>query len=125
MPPKKTQPDPVFSSRVSQLELQARHIVDRAEFKSAVEDEDRIRILYLLLFQRSPTPEEVRLGESFIAQWVPIEGEGGSQLQPTDQARKRPRDGAGAAPRRAPKPLSSWAEYAHALLMTSEMSFVR
>lgn len=28
VPPKKTQPDPVFSSRVSQLELQARHIVE-------------------------------------------------------------------------------------------------
>lgn len=28
MPPKKVQPDPVFSSRVSQLELQARHIVE-------------------------------------------------------------------------------------------------
>lgn len=28
MPPKKVQPDPVFSSRVSQLELQARHVVE-------------------------------------------------------------------------------------------------
>jgi hypothetical protein len=102
---------------------QARNIVDRPDFKSASGEETRIRLLYALLFQRSPTEGEVQLGKAFIAQWVPRSVEGGEPV--AGQVRRRPRDPAAPAPKSPPKPLSSWAEYTHALLMTTEMSYVR
>ena len=104
---------------------QARNIVERPDFRATAGEEERIRFLYQLLFQRLPLADELQLGKSFLAQWVPSELGDGAQPQAAGQVRKRQRDGAGPGGKASPKPLGSWAEYAHALLMTSEMSFVR
>ncbi len=44
---------------------QARNLIDRPEFKAAPSDEQRLRLLYQLAFQREPTPEEMNLAREF------------------------------------------------------------
>ena len=46
---------------------QARNLVERADFKSLTNDEAKVGLLYELVYQREPTPVEVQLGLSFIA----------------------------------------------------------
>jgi len=41
---------------------QVRNVVNRDAFQNASSDEDRIRFLYELFFQRPPVDEEVRAG---------------------------------------------------------------
>ncbi|MBI1841788.1 MAG: hypothetical protein HYR88_13195, partial [Verrucomicrobia bacterium] len=62
---------------------------------------------------------------SFLAQWMPANDTTASQSAPVaGQCKKRPGNRRPAA---APqhKPLPKWAEYTHALMMTTEMAFVR
>ena len=101
---------------------QARNLVDRPEFKALSGDEAKIQHLYRVLFQRPAKPQEIDLGKSFLAHWIPGDLEAANPV--SGQVRKRFREGAN-TPKVAPKPLSQWAEYAHALLMTTEMSFVK
>src|SRR5258707_2144706 len=46
---------------------QAKKLVTLAEFNSCQEDAARIKFLYEKIYQRPPGPEEIRLGEEFIA----------------------------------------------------------
>jgi hypothetical protein len=45
---------------------QARNMLDRAEVKSATSDEQKIRRLYEIAFEREPDADEIRLGKKFI-----------------------------------------------------------
>src|SRR5215472_1657062 len=45
----------------------ARALTQRPEFKSAASADAKIRAAYEVLFQRQPAPEEVQLGEKFLA----------------------------------------------------------
>lgn len=45
---------------------QARNVVERPEFKKATTDLERIRVLYEIIYQRWPRPEEVKIAEAFL-----------------------------------------------------------
>src|SRR4030095_10176655 len=108
-----------------------------AGFNSCQDDEARIGFLYQRVYQRAPTPEEVKLGMEFIAQ-MPAQESGASEdsvQQVSNDARKfrqkqfakqqqyrRGGKGGGEFQKRAP--LKSWEEYTHALLQANEFSFV-
>ena len=110
---------------------QVRNVVNRPEFKDRNNDEDRIRYLYTLFFQRLPLQEEIRDGIEFVSAYqrslTPVSSE--SDLRPAANAvgpanPRRRRPAPSAPSRSARKPLSGWQEYAHALLLTNEASFV-
>jgi len=107
---------------------QVRKVVNRDEFKSQRKPADRVRYLYELFFQRPPTDEEVQAGVEFIsaptrdADSRASSSESSSDSgQANDQWRDKP-DPAGTRGTR--RPLGRWQEYAHALLLTNEASFV-
>lgn len=103
----------------------AREITEQAGFSAQSTDEDRIRFLYRLLFQRAPTREELALGKGFIEQWTPEEAVVATPAPAAGPVKRRLRDRLSAPKVQPPKSLPKWAEYTHALLMTTEMSFVR
>ncbi len=45
---------------------QARNVIDRPEFKRATNDNDKIKALYELIYQRWPKPEETKLALTFV-----------------------------------------------------------
>jgi hypothetical protein len=92
--------------------------------------------LYELFFQRTPNEAEMKMGRDFVAKYTPV----APPADPTPAGRAAGRAGrAGQAGQgtaaqqgrgRGPAtpvrvPLSAWQEYAHALLLTNEMIFVR
>jgi hypothetical protein len=107
---------------------QLRVIVTRDAFQNAASDEDRIRMLYELYFQRVPTADEVRAGIDFLSSsasvgTLPPAAAGAGAGRGRGGQGRVGRGGRGAAP--APvRPLTNWQEYAHALLMTNELAFV-
>jgi hypothetical protein len=114
---------------------QAKRLVALAEFDNCQDDAARIRFLYERIYQRSPTDEEIALGRDFIAN-TPSPDELAKEadaMQPvsTDARPFRPKQFAkkqgrkqGGPGFRKRAPLSSWQEYAHALLQANETSFV-
>ena len=108
---------------------QVRKIVNHNEFKTQRKPANRVRYLYELFFQRPPTDEEVRAGVEFVS--APSRDGTDSRAsssesasdsgQANDQGRDKP-DAAGTRGTRGP--LGRWQEYAHALLLTNEASFV-
>jgi hypothetical protein len=107
---------------------QVRAIVTRDAFQNAASDEDRIRMLYELYFQRVPTADEVRAGGDFLSSSASVgtlppaaAGAGVGRGRGAQGRGGRGGRGAAAAPVR---PLTNWQEYAHALLMTNELAFV-
>ena len=109
---------------------QVRSVVDRADFKAQETDEARIRYLYELFFQRVPTEEEVRYGVEFVGTFRTQEGTVlRSSVIPASENVAGQAVGRGRRPPAPPqrnvrKPLTGWQEYAHALLLTNEASFV-
>jgi len=110
---------------------QVRNVVERKEFKEQNTDEARIRYLYELFFQRLPLQEEIRQGTEFVAAHHSPEKTEAPAIRPgadaIGQVNKRPRprqSGPPASSSPSRKPLSGWQEYAHALLLTNEASFV-
>ena len=75
---------------------QAKHLVDRSDFKAAHTEEQRLHLLYQLAFQRDPTTEEIKLAHQF------------TELQ-----------AAAAAPSPA-ESLNAWQKYAQVLLLANE-----
>ena len=106
---------------------QAKNIVARDDFKGLPDDAARVRFLYELLLQRPPTVEELKLGREFVAgskQQAAASDITNPNANVAGQV-KRKRQGRDSVSAAAPaKPLSGWAEYAHALLLTDEASFV-
>lgn len=103
---------------------QANNIVSRNEFGELKNDEARIRFLYELLFQRKATTSEIALGEQFVGKNVTALFR---EVDPWDVGANARRGRSGRAP--VPqvvdtKLVNRWAEYAQALLMTDEFSFV-
>ena len=102
--------------------------MERSDFKGVEDEEKRIAFLYRLIYQRSPTAQEIQLGLAFFED-APAPGKTTAAPAPTVQA--APVRVAAAkgrlplpAPRTAPRPLSAWAEYAHALILANEFTFV-
>lgn len=114
---------------------QARNLVERPDVKAAATDEARIHRLYEIIYQRLPRPEEVKLGLQFLDEAVvPADPAPSAAARPFRPGQRRIRDQTNnrneplVAVRRAGlrdrRPLGPWAEYAHALLLANEASFV-
>jgi mono/diheme cytochrome c family protein/uncharacterized protein YdcH (DUF465 family) len=113
---------------------QARNVVSRPDFLNLKDDEQRIKLLYDLIYQREPTPIEIKLGMRFLKESPPAE------IPETPTAReervrearnkKGGKKGNGQAmtlatiPASAIRPVGSWAKYAHALLQANEAMFI-
>jgi mono/diheme cytochrome c family protein len=111
---------------------QVRNVVNREDFKSKDSDADRIRYLYELFFQRPPTAEEIEDGKEFITTFHTAQRTDTTEITPSTsvvfgQANpNRGRRGQNPGKPQAPvhRPLTGWQEYAHALLLSNEASFV-
>jgi hypothetical protein len=111
---------------------QAKKLVERPDFQALSDERSRINLLYELIYQRTPRPEEVKLGLQFIAQEPSQE-----RVMPVSNTKRPPRNNVreqlaaraqqrrgGESPFRARDPLTAWEEYAHALFQANETSFV-
>ncbi|MBM3875698.1 MAG: DUF1553 domain-containing protein [Verrucomicrobia bacterium] len=109
---------------------QARAMVERTAFKSLTDPEARVRWLYELIFQRPPNDVEIKLALNFFEDAPAGSAVSAPAAPPVQVAQALPQGKKGAArppqgrPAAAVKPLSVWAEYAHALLLANEASFV-
>ena len=112
----------------------AKKLTSRSDFSALSTDEERIKFLYLSLYQRLPSAEEVHLGLDFVSQQPSQERV--VSAAPAQFANAR-RPGAGAMAANRPNarrpglqaqgsraPLTAWQEYAHALVQANEFSFV-
>jgi len=114
---------------------QARNVVARRDVVACKTDEEKIRRLYNIIYQRPPRAEEIQLGREFLAAaetpaaapataaLEPIRP-GKGKLQEQRKARREAMVAARKAGVREVKPLDAWAEYAHALLLANEAGFV-
>jgi hypothetical protein len=111
---------------------QARNLVERPEVKNASTDEARIKALYEVVYQRPPAAEEIILGIEFLEESGSTLALPNSTVGPGQGFRKaalnekRPRRPNARMPNGPAnrRPLTAWAEYAHALLLANEASFV-
>ncbi len=121
---------------------QAKKLVAEDKFLACTNSEDKIEFLYGRIYQRQPKPEEIQLGLDFIAQTPLPES---SSAKPTatavasrpktpqerrqelQQERRAERLGINRpnnVQQKKRAPLTTWQEYAHALLQANEFSFV-
>jgi len=103
----------------------ARRLVARPEFVELTDDDARLQYLYERIYQRLPAPEEVQLGVEFVNQTPLREDLSLAETNNIVVAKAKP----GKPNRPAPinkkhAPLTSWEEYAQALLQANETSFV-
>jgi hypothetical protein len=104
---------------------QARNLVARPDFTSLTNDEDRVKLLYELCYQREANPVEIQLGVDFVLNspenenvprmFVP------KQVNPIRAQRLA--DSFASIPTDR-QPLKPWEKYAHALLQANEAIFV-
>ncbi len=106
---------------------QAKNLVARPDFHSTSDDTARIELLYELIYQRPPKPEEIELAEEFLDEGPSSER---VTFTPVDvlkekRARRLAAGRQGKAAQFTPRPpLSRWEEYAHALLQANEASYI-
>jgi hypothetical protein len=124
---------------------QAKKLVALDEFEERSNDTARVEFLYERIYQRLPRPEEIQLGLDFVGQSPLTEktiektlvaSNTGGPAQPANrqerrqemtQERRAERQGGNRPNNTQQKkraPLTSWQEYAHALLQANELSFV-
>jgi hypothetical protein len=116
---------------------QVRNVVNRDAFQDLASDRTRIQFLYDLFFQRPPSDMEIKVGSDFIASFqsgtsppepaaAPARGaRGGAAPGAGARGGARGQQGRGRGAAQPPRlPLTGWQEYAHALLLTNEASFV-
>jgi hypothetical protein len=102
----------------------ARRLVALPQFGDLADDTARLQFLYDRIYQRLPEPEEVQLGLEFVNQ-TPIRDTNApavTQNNNPNNPNKKNRPNAPGNRKRAP--LTSWEEYAQALLQANETSFV-
>jgi len=107
----------------------AKHLVSRPAFSAISNDEDRIRLLYRTIYQRSPSEDEIQLGIDFVSQQPSQERVASLTPMAFGATRGRPqqvanRPGARRGRIESRAPLTAWQEYGHALLQANEFSFV-
>ena len=112
----------------------ARRLVARPEFVDNTDDNARLNFLYERIYQRPPDAEETELGLEFVNQTPlreadPAGGNVGDNQTPkrTGSNAQGPfanRKGFAGNGARQRAPLTSWEEYAQALLQANETSFV-
>ncbi len=110
----------------------ARRLVAMPEFVENVDDNWRLNFLYERIYQRPPGPEESQLGLEFVNQ-TPLRDElppalagnvsdDGKKNKLGKKNRQQPAVASSASKKHAP--LTSWEEFAQALLQANETSFV-
>jgi hypothetical protein len=110
---------------------QAKKLVERSDFQALSDERSRIVLLYQLIYQRPPRPDEVKLGLEFISQEpsqervavVSNDKRPKAPLREQVKAEMQRRRG-GENAFRVRAPLSAWEEYAHALFQANEFTFV-
>jgi hypothetical protein len=106
----------------------ARRLVAMPEFVQTPDDTGRLKFLYERIYQRPPSDDETALGLEFVNQ-IPLPGEI-SPLVVNNVAGKvngKPANKPNRPAAKLPKnrvPLTSWEEYAQALLQANETSFI-
>ncbi|HMJ66395.1 MAG TPA: PSD1 and planctomycete cytochrome C domain-containing protein, partial [Candidatus Binatia bacterium] len=111
---------------------QAKKLVARSDFQAMSDDRSRIVLLYQLIYQRPPRPEEVKVGLEFVGQEPSQER---VRLASNDKRvvkaplreqvkQEMQRRRGGENPFRTREPLGAWEEYAHALFQANETTFV-
>ena len=119
---------------------QARNLINRVDFRNTSGIQDRIRLLYDIIYQRLPTETELTLGESFIKESPPAEIPEGfvtaTSEAPGAKKKGLNKKAAGGGKKLPPamslanipaafmQPLGPWARYAHALLQSNEAMFI-
>ena len=105
----------------------ARRLVAMPEFVDTADETNRLNFLYERIYQRLPSPEEAELGLEFVSQ-TQLSDDSVLELANNNDVVKsaKPlvpnRPGGKGGKKRAP--LTSWEEYAQALLQANETSFV-
>jgi len=105
---------------------QARNLVDRPDFQSLTNDEDRVTLLYELVYQREPTPVETKLGLNFVVNSPEYESVPKMFIpkQPRPKINQKLEASFASLPTGERKPLTPWEKYAHALLQANEAVFL-
>jgi hypothetical protein len=105
---------------------QARNLVDRPDFQSLTNDEDRVTLLYELVYQREPTPVETKLGLNFVVNSPEYESVPKMFIpkQTRPKIDQKLEASFASLPTGERKPLTPWEKYAHALLQANEAIFV-
>lgn len=115
----------------------ARKLVERPEFQQLPGDEERVTSLYLAVFQRPPTQQEIALCLRYVKATpansaVPTvatkkagPGENRPRVKAAQAAKGRyaPQPEPGAAAFTSREPLDAWTKLAHALFQTNEAVF--
>jgi hypothetical protein len=115
----------------------ARRLVAMRDFIDQPDETARLNFLYERIYQRPPTPDETELGLEFVNQ-TPIHGDVAALVngdvnphpqnpgnRPGNPPGNRPGNPGGNRPGgKGRAPLTSWEEYAQALLQANETSFV-
>ncbi|MDB6016988.1 MAG: Protein of unknown function (DUF1553)/Protein of unknown function (DUF1549)/Planctomycete, partial [Pedosphaera sp.] len=113
---------------------QARNLVRRSDFTNAKGPEERVKLLYDLIYQREPSDVELKLGLNFLKESPPAETPEPSQPA-VKQGGQRQKKGGGkkgtgpamslaTIPAGGVMPVGAWAKYAHALLQANEAMFI-
>jgi mono/diheme cytochrome c family protein len=115
---------------------QARNLVNRPDFRSAKGSEERVKLLYDLIYQREPSSVEMSLALNFLKESPPMEtpetpppvnANGGDQKKKKGGGGKKntpPAMALATIPPSGLMPVGSWAKYAHALLQANEAMFI-
>ena len=104
---------------------QAKHLVDRPDFKSLASDEERVKLLYELCYQREPNPVETQLGVTFVLNSPRNESVPRMAVpKQVNPIRAKKLEASFASIPADRKPLTPWEKYAHALLQANEAIFV-
>jgi hypothetical protein len=112
---------------------QVRHLLARPGFKSQGTDEDRVRFLYRVIFQRPPSATELELSRGFLAR--AMDGESTAPAsQPPPPAGAKGKDkrftkgkgnrSSGTPPTTSVRALNAWERFTQVLLLSNEFSFV-
>jgi hypothetical protein len=113
---------------------QARNMVGRSDFLALRDDEKRIKLLYNIIYQRDPSPVEIKLGLQFLDDSPPAEAPDVAGMREQVMEKRKQKGGGGKKtgpamslaniPPAQLRPVGSWAKYAHALLQANEAMFI-
>jgi hypothetical protein len=104
---------------------QARNLVDRPDFTTLTNDEDRVKLLYELCYQREPNPVEIQLGVNFVLDSPEYENVPRMAVRKqVNPVRARKLEASFASIPADRQPLKPWEKYTHALLQANEAIFV-
>jgi len=104
---------------------QAKNLANRPDFTVLTNDEDRVKLLYELCYQREPSPVEIQLGVNFVLNSPENENVPRMAVRKAvNPIRAKKLEDSFASIPTDRQPLKPWEKYAHALLQANEAIFV-